>query len=77
MESRTAIVVPLFPLDNEPSNEVMLRMLLNREALLISRVEAPNGDLPSGMVAQASGAFATAISRAVGQAGRLTPSEGL
>jgi hypothetical protein len=52
-------------------------MLLNREALVISRVAAPTKSLPSGMVAQTSGSFAKAISQAVGQAGRAASTEGL
>ncbi len=77
MESEEAIVVPLIPLSAEPSSEVMLRMLLNREALLIHRVESPTTASPSGLVAQTSGAFAKAIGQAVGQAGRAASTEGL
>ncbi|GAA2535852.1 hypothetical protein GCM10009860_15370 [Microbacterium mitrae] len=79
-----AVVVPLVPLHSEPTTEVMLRMLLNREALLIDRVEAPDRIYKSGMVAQSSGAFAKALGqavghagRAVGQAGRAVPAEQL
>ncbi len=78
MESQEdAVVVPLVPIDTEPSTEVMLRMLLNREALIISRSDRTVGATSSGMVAQASGAFAKAIGQAVGQAGRVASSEGL
>jgi hypothetical protein len=72
-----AIVVPLVPLHAEPSTETMLRMLLNREALIISRVAKPANSTSTGMVAQTSGAFAKAISQAVGQAGRAASNEGL
>jgi hypothetical protein len=72
-----AVVVPLVPLDAEPSTEAMLRMLLNREALVISRVAKPAESTSTGMVAQTSGAFAKAISQAIGQAGRAAQTEGL
>lgn len=72
-----AVVVPLVPFESEPNTEAMLRMLLNREALLINRVASPARVSASGMVAQASGAFARAISTAVGQAGRSGSAEGL
>lgn len=71
MESfEDAVVVPLVPLETEPSAETMLRMLLNREALLINRVSTPTTIKASGMVAQSTGAFAKAISDAVSHAGR-------
>lgn len=72
-----AVVVPLVPLTAEPSTETMLRMLLNREALVISRVATPGKSIPTGMVAQTSGAFAKAISQAFGQAGHAASTEGL
>jgi hypothetical protein len=72
-----AVVVPLVPLDAEPSTEAMLRMLLNREALVISRVAKPAESISTGTVAQTSGAFAKAISQAIGQAGRAAQTEGL
>lgn len=72
-----AVVVPLVHTEAEPTTEVMLRMLLNRDALLISQVDRPAGGLPSGMFAQTSGAFAKAIGQAVGQAGRAASAEGL
>lgn len=75
--SEDAVVVPLVPLSAEPSTETMLRMLLNREAFVISRVEKPTGSMSTGMVAQSSGAFAKAISQAVGQTGRAASTEGL
>src|SRR4051794_41864089 len=55
----------------------MLRMLLDREALVIHRVSAPIVSTPSGMVAQTSGAFAKAIGQAVNQIGRAPSTEGL
>lgn len=72
-----AVVVPLVPLTSEPSTETMLRMLLNREALVISHVAKPAVHTSTGMVAQTSGAFAKAISQAFGQAGRAASTEGL
>ena len=72
-----AVVVPLVPLDTELSTEVMLRMLLDREALVIHRVSAPIVSTPSGMVAQTSGAFAKAIGQAVNQIGRAPSTDGL
>lgn len=73
----TAVVVPLVPVEAEPNTETMLRMLLNREALVISCVEKPSRSTTTGMIAPASGAFAKAISQALGQAGRAAPTEGL
>src|SRR4051794_41811943 len=55
----------------------MLRMLLDREALVIHRVSAPIVSTPSGMVAQTSGAFAKAIGQAVNQIGRAPAADGL
>ncbi|MBT2519056.1 hypothetical protein J7E29_16565 [Streptomyces sp. ISL-90] len=72
-----AVVVPLVPFEAEPSTETMLRMLLNREALVITRVEPSTRSVPSGMVAQTSGAFAKVVSQAVGQVGRVASNEGL
>ena len=72
-----AVVVPLVPVDTELSTEVMLRMLLDREALVIHRVSAPIVSTPSGMVAQTSGAFAKAIGQAVNQIGRAPSTDGL
>jgi hypothetical protein len=72
-----AVVVPLVPLDTELSIEVMLRMLLDREALVIHRVSGPIVSTPSGMVAQTSGAFAKAIGQAVNQIGRAPSTDGL
>lgn len=72
-----AVVVPLVPLESEPSIEVMLRMLLNRDAVLISRAAVEVSGASSGLVAQTSGAFAKAISQAIGQVGRSVPGEGL
>jgi hypothetical protein len=72
-----AVVVPLIPLESEPSTETMLRMLLNREALVITRAAKPAESTSTGMVAPASGAFAKAISQAIGQAGRAASNDGL
>ncbi|MEC3853729.1 hypothetical protein [Paenarthrobacter ureafaciens] len=72
-----AVVVPLVPLQSEPSTETMLRMLLNREALVISRAAKPAESTTSGMIAPASGAFAKAISQAIGQAGRAPSNDAL
>lgn len=73
----TAVVVPLVPVEAEPSTETMLRMLLDREALVISSVARPTRSTTTGMIAPTSGAFAKAISQALGQAGRAAPTEGL
>ena len=73
-----AVVVPLVSITSEPGTEDMLRMLLNREALLISRAPASAQGASSGLVAQSTGAFAKAISQAAGQLGRSSGSvEGL
>lgn len=78
MESEEqAVVVPLVPTVSKPSTEVLLRMLVNREAILIDRVSTSPTGSPSGLVAQASGAFAKAISQAAGQVGRTASSPGL
>lgn len=72
-----AVVVPLVPLESEPSTEAMLRMLLNREALLIDRASQSPQSAPSGLIAQSGGAFAKAVGQAMGQLGRSSSSEGL
>ena len=78
MEPEEAVVVPLVPMTSEPSTEMMLRMLVNREALVIHRAPALAKSAPSGLVAQSTGAFAKAISQAAGQLGRSSGSaEGL
>lgn len=78
MEPEEAVVVPLVPVSAEPSTEVMLRMLLNREALLITRSVTATQSTASGMVAPTTGAFAKAIAQAVGQMNRVAPAaEGL
>lgn len=78
MEPEEVVVVPLVPTTTEPSTEAMLRMLLNREALIINRAPVPTKSAPSGLVAQGTGAFAKAISQAMGQLGRSSGSaEGL
>jgi hypothetical protein len=69
-----AVVVPLVSMTSEPSTEDMLRLLLNREALLISRAPASAQGTSSGLVAQSTGAFAKAISQAAGQLGRSSGS---
>ena len=78
MESENeAVVVPLVPLDVVPSTETMLRMLLDREAVVLRRVAVPTNNSHSGMVAHASGAFAKAVSQAASQFARDVPNDGL
>lgn len=72
-----AVVVPLAPMEPDPSTEVMLRMLLNREAILIQRTAAPTEVATSGMFAQASGSFAKSISHAVGHSVQAASSNDL
>lgn len=72
MEPEEAVVVPLIATTSEPNTEAMLRMLLNREALLISRAPVPTNSAPSGLVAQSTGAFAKAVSQAAGHLARST-----
>lgn|GEM_PF-2008369 len=67
---REVVVVPLAPLEAEPSTEVMLRMLLDREALAIERVPQATRSISTGLVAHGAGAFAKAIGQAVNQFGR-------
>jgi len=74
VDSEEAVVVPLIPTTSEPSTEAMLRMLLNREALLIRRVPSPAGGISSALVAQSTGAFAKAMGQAVGQLARSSGS---
>lgn len=71
------VVVPLVPVEGEQNTEDLLRRVLNREALLINRVAAPEKVVPSNMVAQTSGTFAKAISQVVGQSGRMASSSDL
>lgn len=60
-----AVVVPLVPLASEPSTDGLLRMIIDREALVIQRAE-PMGRAPSsGLVAPATGAFARALGEAI------------
>lgn len=75
--SREAAIVPLVPLMSEPSTEAMLRMFLNREALLIDHVPTTTNRSPSGMVAQGSGAFAKAISQVTAQFSNARATQGL
>lgn len=78
MDPEEAVVVPLAPVATEPNTEVLLRMLLNREAVLIQRDPPSATPAVSGMVAQGTGAFAKAVSQAAGQLGRAAGSnEGL
>lgn len=78
VEPGEAVVVPLVPTNSAPDTEAMLRMLLNREALIINRAPVPVKSASSGLVAQSTGAFAKAVSQAAGQLGRSTGStEGL
>ena len=75
--SQEAAIVPLVPLASEPSTEAMLRMLVNREALLIDHVPTATKSAPSGMVAQGTGAFAKAISQVTAQFSRAETAQGL
>ena len=75
--SREAVIVPLVPLTSEPSTEAMLRMLLNREALLVDHVPTATKGAPSGMVAQGTGAFAKAISQVTAQFSHAETYQGL
>ena len=78
MESaQEAVIVPLVPTTSEPSTEAMLRMLVNREALLVDHVPAAAKSSPSGMVAQGSGAFAKAISQVTAQFSHAEVYQGL
>lgn len=75
--SQEALIVPLVPVTTEPSTEAMLRMLLNREALLIEHIPSTTKSAPSGMVAQGTGAFAKAISQVTAQFSRAETTQGL
>lgn len=77
MNLEEAVVVPLVPLETEPSTEAMLRMLLNREALLIDRTVRGPQSVPSGLIAQSGGAFAKALGQAMGHLSRSTPADSL
>ena len=61
MESEEAVVVPLVASPAELGTEAMLRMVLNREALIISRSPVSTKAASTGLVAQNTGAFAKAI----------------
>lgn len=74
---REAVVIPLVPLSSEPSTEAMLRMLLNREAIMVSHASDSGGSRPSGMLATASGSFAKALGQAAGHVTRTSPKNGL
>lgn len=77
MESEEAVVVPLVASPAELGTEAMLRMVLNREALIISRSPVSTKAASTGLVAQNTGAFAKAIGQSVGQLGRTVPEQGL
>ena len=77
MESEEAVVVPLVASPAELGTEAMLRMVLNREALIISRSPVSTKAASTGLVAQNTGAFAKAIGQSVGLLGRAVPEEGL
>lgn len=72
-----AVVIPLVPLLSEPSPEAMLRMLLNREAIMVSHAADSADTRPSGMLATASGSFAKALGQAAGHVTRTSPKNGL
>ena len=63
-------VVPLVPVDATPSTDTMLRMVLNHEALLVHHVLNDSLSGRPGQVAQATGAFAKAISQVTGEFNR-------
>lgn len=69
MSQEEAVVVPLVAVESEPSTEAMLRMLLNREAVVVSRSDAAQEARPSGLLAQSTGAFAKAVGQAASQIG--------
>lgn len=65
MESlEEAVVIPLVPLASEPSVDGMLRMIIDREALVIQKVVATGHVASSGLVAPSAGAFARAFGEA-------------
>ena len=70
-------VVPLVPVDATPSTDTMLRMVLNHEALLVHHVLNDSLSGRPGQVAQATGAFAKAISQVTGEFNRFFSTEGL
>ena len=70
-------VVPLVPVDATPSTDTMLRMVLNHEALLVHHVLNDSLSGRPGQVAQATGAFAKAISQVTGEFNRSFSTEGL
>ena len=75
--AEAAVVVPLVPFEVKPTTEVLLRMILNRDAVVIHRAPRGAATAASGMVAQAGGAFAKAISQATSQIHRAPVNEGL
>jgi len=72
-----AFVVPLVEVQGDLTAEVMLRMLFEREAILIQRRSASGAVASGGMVAQAAGAFAKAISQATQGSARVPAGEQL
>lgn len=63
--SNEIVVVPLTPTSGELDTESMLRMLLNRDAVMITRTKATRANAEdSGFLAQTAGAFARAMGTA-------------
>lgn len=67
------VVVPLVPTESTLTTEGMLRMILSREAVLLKPSTTPQPGEASGLTAHAVGAFAKAISGAVGRGAAQTP----
>ncbi len=72
-----SVVIPLVPMLSDPTTEAMLRMLVNREAIVVSRVSDPGDGRPSGMLATTTGAFARALGQATGHMTRASSGRGL
>ncbi|MEJ6555555.1 hypothetical protein PQI51_11050 [Microbacterium esteraromaticum] len=75
--NQEAVVVPLVNTDAEMTTEAMLRMLMNREALLLSDAPAREGSTNAGMLAPATGAFAKAVGQALGNMSHARAGQGL
>lgn len=72
-----AVVVPLTPFgSSEPSTEDVLRKLINREAVLVSKSTRESGGTATGIVAQSTGSFAKAMALATSQVGGVAQSSG-
>lgn len=77
MSTKEIAVMPLRPIEGEFTTEKILRMILNQDAVLISRSEEPARRAPEDVVAHTAGAFAKGVSQAASQFSKSLSTDGL